>query len=260
MYSCDALTASRVLWGDHFPDLTVPLVLDIQFSITPADVSQWWANSASHFSLEDLEKERGKFVFGLDHIPPVPTAAAEALLSAYAPNRSDHAALLRCEGHACLVRPYLGRRRTRRGTREGEETLWNHPLYLDQSLAILGLEGAKHIAREMALGLAVLHWAALVDSMDVEFVFGGTSAPSATFAPSAGKRATQLWLLDFDKAQKLQLPRSDAGEVSFGKTQMCSQMVTAVTANDPYFPTPHAPHRPMDYGCDGDNEYVELLI
>ncbi|KAF3042303.1 hypothetical protein E8E11_006326 [Didymella keratinophila] len=92
--------------------------------------------------------------------------------------------------------------------REGEETLWNYPFYLDQLLSILGLSGVKRIAREMAIGVAVLHWGALVDGMDVEFVFGGISdSKSSTFNPNGGKRATQLWLLDFDKAAKLRLPR-----------------------------------------------------
>lgn len=72
-------------------------------------MSQWWFSSATLFEKEDLEEEDGKFVFGLDRIPPVSGDAVEALLSAYFPDDSAHAALLENEGHACLIRPYLGR-------------------------------------------------------------------------------------------------------------------------------------------------------
>ena len=114
----------------------------------------------------------------------------------------------------------------------------NYPLYLDQLLRIVCIEGVKHIALELALGLVVLHWGALVDGMDVEFAFSGTSnSKSLIFNPNGGKRAVQLCLLDFDKATKLRLPRD--GKEGFGETEMCKQMVTAVTANNPYFPTPN---------------------
>jgi len=232
----DALRASRVVLGNYFHDLTVSRVPSLQFSITLAYVQQWWANSESQFSREDLEEE-GKFVFGLDRIPPVPGIAIDALLRAYFPDASDRAALLQAEGHACLIRPYLGRRRTAREKRDGEESQWNLPLFLDQLLSILGLSGVRHMAREMAIGLAVLHWGALVDGIDVEFVFGSTSdSKSSTFNPNGGKRATQLWLLDFDKAEKSELPQN--GKEGFGETEMCRRIVTAVTANDPHFPTP----------------------
>lgn len=205
----DTLSASRVVLGNHFHDLTIPLVSGIQFSITPAYVSQWWANSASQFGPEDREKHNGKFVFGLDRIPPVPSAAAEALLDSYFSDSSAHQLLLQNEAHACLMRPYLGRRRTSREKRNGGETLWNYSLFLDQLLYIVGIEGVKHIARELAVGLAVLHWGALVDGMDIEFVFGGTSTSSSGFEMKRSQRATQLWPLNFDRAAKLQLRRLD---------------------------------------------------
>lgn len=92
--------------------------------------------------------------------------------------------------------------------------MWNFLLYLDQVLSIIGLSGVQHIAREMAIGLAVLHWSALADGMDVEFVFGGTSDSHSTFELKKSKRKTQLCLLDFDKAAKLRLPRDGKGKVS----------------------------------------------
>lgn len=245
----DALTASRALLSNHFPDLTIPLVPGIQFSITRSYVSQWWFANAALFEEGDLEEEDGKFVFGLDHIPPVSGAAVEALLRAYFPDDSAHAALLDNEGHTRLIRPYLGRRRTARERHDGKETLWNFPLYLDQMLTIIGLAGVKHIAREMAIGLAVLHWGAMVDGMDVEFVLGGRE----------GRTATQMWILDFDKASKLRLLHSDGKAGSFEKTKTCTQMVTAVTANDPYFPTPYVKGF-MGYDCHGEGGCVDLDI
>lgn len=171
-------------------------------------------NSEAHFSREDLEEESGKFAFGLDRIPPVPSVTVEAPLRAYFPDALIQAALLEDKGYVCLTRPCLGRRRTAREKRDGEETLWNFSLYLDQVLSIIGLSGVQHIAREMAIGLAVLHWSALADGMDVEFVFGGTSDSHSTFELKKSKRKTQLCLLDFDKAAKLRLPRDGKGKVS----------------------------------------------
>lgn len=73
----------------------------------PAYVQQWRAHSESQFRAEDLEKEKRRFVFGLDRIPPVPAAATEALRSARFSLSADFEGMV-IERDACLVRPYLG--------------------------------------------------------------------------------------------------------------------------------------------------------
>lgn len=120
----------------------------------------------------------------------------------------------------------------------------------------------------MAVGLAVLQWGALVDGMDVEFVLGGHSSNAGSAAPrDQGRRQTQLWILDFDKAAKLQLPglsgttssQTEGGWLKFGDTGMCAQMLKAVTTNGPCLPTPHV-HSEMDNRCQGDDDYVDLVV
>ncbi len=104
------------------------------------------------------------------------------------------------------------------------------------------------IASEMAIGLALCHWRVKVDANDVEFVLG--SSPSIlnfNLSPqhigfmrksinigseylhaNFRKRVPHLWMLDYDKCQKLSL--TDEG---------IEQAVKAVERNDPYFPKPY---------------------
>lgn len=96
-------------------------------------------------------------------------------------------------------------------------------------------------ARTMAEALAVLHWTVGCDARDVEFVLGSESTqvwhPSTEDlehiarrsgpVPSDKKRATRLWLLDFNQVAMLNLEDNPIPE-----------MVAAHTMNDPYYPKP----------------------
>ncbi|KAL8895883.1 MAG: hypothetical protein Q9207_007964 [Kuettlingeria erythrocarpa] len=81
------------------------------------------------------------------------------------------------ENEDCLVRVYLGEREadTHVSYNGNESTLRNFPVRLDRWENAVGKDGVRVLARQMAVGLAVLHWRAKVDGVDVEFVLGGPS-------------------------------------------------------------------------------------
>jgi len=100
------------------------------------------------------------------------------------------------------------------------------------------------ITREMAVSLAIMHWEARFDGMDAEWVLGSAAtqeclsyceADFRTMAPvdvelNFKKRATYLWILDFDKARTIEYD-AECVELLLG----------GVTANDPYLPNPKSP-------------------
>ncbi|KAK3291354.1 zinc finger protein-domain-containing protein [Chaetomium fimeti] len=146
----------------------------------------------------------------------------------------------------CLIRLYLGRRRTGTRTGAGGEprrsmlksiSLRNYPLHIDQVEA-LGLP-AHEYASAMADSLAFLLWVAEIDACDVEFVL---ARPRPTDLPMSnpchlGTRAFTssvlglhvLWMLDFDCCKKL--PMSVDG------VRLAAERFWR---NDPFYPNPNA--------------------
>ena len=142
----------------------------------------------------------------------------------------------------CLLRPYLGRRRTQAAGSGGTErksmlksiSLRNYPLHADQ-IEALGLPSGEY-ASAMADALAFLLWEAEIDACDVEFVlarprsatdkqeyprFGTSLFTSGALEPHA------LWVLDFDCCQKLSMD-----------TAGVQRAAERFWRNDPYYPTP----------------------
>lgn len=201
----------------------------------------WWEKNHARFPEQD--NERG-FLFQVQRILPLPEDSRTALVRNYFPTQAQTSALEDPENKACLVRPYLGKRRSKRELDNPQDTLRNYPLYMDQ-LEDMGAD-IFQFAKEMAIGLAIVHWQAGLDGMDMEFAIGSatmdTDLPAVVprfkrvkpFCVPAGdfkRRQTHLWMLDFDRAQKLDFERWKVAR---------KHMVTAVTENDPYFPDPSA--------------------
>ncbi|KAL4935524.1 hypothetical protein BDV06DRAFT_228739 [Aspergillus oleicola] len=74
----------------------------------------------------------------------------------------------------CLIRPYLGRRRTQNAPSRSEFSAFlprNYPLYLEQ-MEDIGIPQTDIFgyARALAEALAVMHWVAGIDGNDTEFV------------------------------------------------------------------------------------------
>jgi hypothetical protein len=133
---------------------------------------------------------------------------------------------------ACLIRPYLGRRR--RGGQNGMSksrfqrfSLRNVPLHIDQ-METLSLD-AKAYAETMAEALALMHWSARIDANDVEFVL---TPPRAKHSQSFTFQSNYLgphcmWILDFDCCQPMEMDET-------GVEQACA----AFFKDDPFYPRP----------------------
>lgn len=207
------------------------------------ELDDWWDKNTARFPSDDDEVG---YLFFVQRIPALQETTRTALIQRYFPLQYQDEAMKDPENKACLVRPYLGQRRGAREINNPQDTLQNFPLYLDQ-LEEIGLD-IKQYAIEMALGLAAVHWQACIDGMDMEFVIGSASPtldPTTIsiipdfqniepFSIPAGsntdRRPTHLWVLDFDKAEALDYINE--------WDESRAKLVTAVTANDPYFPNP----------------------
>ncbi|KAI4707569.1 hypothetical protein J4E89_007674 [Alternaria sp. Ai002NY15] len=261
-----SLTESERDW--KIKDYT-PRVPAIKGWIANEAKEDFWAEFAGCFT-EAEDKKTAPFLFSLSLIPTLGHEVRHALMTRYEFTTSKAAVFANPENDFCLARPYLGL-----ATRKDEplcrsENLWNFPLTredlrsfpFDDDLAI-------ELAKEMATGLAIIHWHALVDGMDIEFVLGGvddwdgnqvilasdleTSEPFCSSSPPnlvLGAPMSKpnwrqnrwdrthhmsdemrLYILDFDKASLLSFDRPEAA---------IQRLVTAVTCNDPYFPDPAA--------------------
>ncbi|KAI4179526.1 MAG: hypothetical protein LQ346_007174 [Caloplaca aetnensis] len=193
-------------------------------------------------------------MFAVERIPPVAKAARDVLVDLYFEHGYDEAkeeAKRDEENEDCLVRVYLGEREadTTVSYNRNESTLRNFPMRLDRWEDAVGRDGVRVLARQMAVGMAVLHWRAKVDGMDVEFVLGGPSPttrqppvvrgydeltrgprrviPIIGSTPTAQK-AVEMWILDFDKASPVGLTENDVKK----------RLVPAFLGNDPYYPLP----------------------
>ena len=203
-------------------------------------------------------------VMKVDRILPLPQAAREALIDLYFEDCKDvrEAAKTDEENEHCLVRIYLGERETEEQEAGCYDSLRNFPMRLNM-IEDLGLEKSV-LATEMAIALAVIHWQAQVDAMDVEYVLGSapamssnrrrvpTTRDSTRVAPDPGvlprlllpaplltepcevhglnftTRPVHMWVLDFDKASSIQLTPNDVDK----------KLVPAFLGNDPYYPRP----------------------
>lgn len=74
----------------------------------------------------------------------------------------------------CLVRIYLGENETPKQTTGCYDSLRNFPMRLNMVEDIRLDKFA--LGTEMAIALAVIHWQARIDGMDIEFVLGSAAA------------------------------------------------------------------------------------
>ncbi|KAK0643797.1 hypothetical protein B0T16DRAFT_459901 [Cercophora newfieldiana] len=129
-----------------------------------------------------------------EYIPPLPLPVREAIISLYCPAERQQA-VRNDEGNGdCLVRVYLGRRRTEAAKKAANFGLRNYNLCLDQMLN-LGLSVGKY-AEAMGEALAEMHFGAGMDGFDVEFVLGGRRQDDER--AEGGLRGAEMWVLDFN--------------------------------------------------------------
>ncbi|KAK2004901.1 hypothetical protein LX36DRAFT_238616 [Colletotrichum falcatum] len=182
-----------------------------------------------------------------ERVLPAPLPVREALVDALLPT------IIRCgkenflakpENKNCLIRIYLGRRyTTKTQDRVHNLKLQNFPLHVSE-MEQLGLDTA-HFASLMANTLAIVHWGAMVDGNDVEFILGSSPAKRRVLPPKEAEamtfrelceatnfefnhRAMEMWLIDFNQCTPIQ--DDQAG---------IDKLVKAFIFNDPYYPRPN---------------------
>jgi hypothetical protein len=149
-----------------------PRVPALKEWLTNEGKESWWVTPARFFAeLKDTETIPIIFAFSL--IPTIDLDARQTLISRHESTTPKAAVRANPENDFCLVRPYL-----RLASRKGEplcrpENLWNFPLTREDLRSPFDDDMAMTLAKEMAIGLAVIHWHADVDGMDIEFVLGG---------------------------------------------------------------------------------------
>lgn len=234
-----AVMEMKVYLESIFPGSSIPLVPQVHGWVHDEELEKWWYINRSQFP--DDDNEIG-VLFYVERILPLPEATRTALIRKYFPREFQDISLRDPSNRTCLIRPYLGMRRTDHELKHPAETLQNFPLHLDQ-MEEIGLDIAQ-FSREMAIGLAIIHWRVGLDGMDMEFVLGSVANDLEVFpliknfekinpfsvpVRNMARRPTHLWMLDFDKTSKLDFN-------DWKKAR--GRMVTAVTGNDPYFPNP----------------------
>ncbi|KAF1995707.1 hypothetical protein P154DRAFT_499815 [Amniculicola lignicola CBS 123094] len=236
---------------------TMPTSFQSSYPIHIPEVKAWVDASSTQFwetkkqQKTPMEGAKSPITFptyGLitSHIHPVPPPLRRALIETF-----HHSALRRAkaqdaflqipENEDCLIRVYLGRRRSSTEPEGKLRSLRNYPLHVDQ-METLGLDIDMY-AKTMGQALAVLHWGAGVDGNDVEFVLGCTSPALNTSASSSTANASThshpnpspqiqsiaIHLLDFNLCTTF--PQTAAG---------LKQLVDAFWWNDPYYPRPNS--------------------
>ncbi|KAK1598624.1 zinc finger protein-domain-containing protein [Colletotrichum navitas] len=180
-----------------------------------------------------------------ERVLPAPLSVREALVDALLPmtiSRQKEAFLAKPENKNCLIRMYLGRRHTtRKQDRIHNLKLQNFPLHVNE-MEELGLDTA-HFASVMANTLAIVHWGAMVDGNDVEFVLGSSPAqvrhPENVMTMTSRQlceatnfefnhRSMEMWVIDFNQCTLIQ--DDQAG---------IDKLVKAFIFNDPYYPRPN---------------------
>jgi hypothetical protein len=169
-----------------------------------------------------------------ERIPKVPRSISDKIVDLFCPNNTTLSDFVKRnpDDDACLIRPYLGRRR--RHAQDGKSksrfqrfSLRNVPLHVDQ-MEVLDLD-VKSYAKTMAEALALMHWGAGIDANDVEFVL---APPRVKYAQSCTFQSDYLgphcmWILDFDCCRPMEMDEA-------GVEQACA----AFWKNDPFYPRP----------------------
>jgi hypothetical protein len=170
-----------------------------------------------------------------ERIPKVPRPISDKIVDLFCAGNAALSAFVKTnvDDDACLIRPYLGRRRRHRQettstSRFQRFSLRNVPLHIDQMEA-LGLDASPY-AETMADALALMHWGARIDANDVEFVLAPPREveplPSSAFQ-SEYLGSHSMWILDFDCCRPLSMDEA-------GIERACM----AFFRNDPFYPRP----------------------
>jgi hypothetical protein len=222
---------------DLFKGLCIPIVPRAFEFLPENDVA--WPGLHSRLPKDEKMPRTG---FVMERIPSVSREVRQALIKRFFHSERRDAALRTASETACLVRPYFG---TNTPCHVEYDSLWNFELHLDQ-MRQLDLD-IDRLVQEIAIGLAIVHWQACLDGRDIEFVLGAPAEtplpPSrpenidSSFEPASDsdiafekERASQMWILDFDKTRRFSLEDPES--------EILAKLIPAVHGNDPYYPNP----------------------
>ncbi|KAJ9605479.1 hypothetical protein H2200_010136 [Cladophialophora chaetospira] len=224
----------------------------------------WWTSNAARFPAVEPQYQRPAPMLEAERILTLPRNLRQQLIDTFCPPPSRLSAT-REQHEVCLIRLYLGRQSRRKNPNAnpyglGHFSIRNFPGYVDQ-LETLGLD-TQFIAAHLGKALAVLHFEALTDARDVEFVLGAARSPklatsqTTTTEPTppvtplptpttesfphehpmtdirGPTRALSIWCLDFNQCQRLSYATPSAISSSM------SHCINAYFSNDPYYPRP----------------------
>ena len=257
----NAVNRVRRIMQEAFPYSTIlktPLCHDYH----PADDEEFWSDRLQRFPTSHRSKQP---LFTVDRILPLPRAMREALIEEFFDDDEElqQEAKNDPDNKDCLVRLYLGERESLKQQAGVYDSLRNFPMRLNM-MEELEIE-ISELAKEIAIGLAILHWQAQVDGMDVEFVLGSSatwdsdrpegyeddSAPPHTVkAINFQRRSVHLWMFDFDKAAKIELTQDDVN----------SKLVPAFLGNDPYYPRPQVDEELWEDFCGVYLKASEVIL
>ena len=211
-------------------DLSLQTQISQCYRFIKAEDQAWWNENLINFprgysSCNVLHSER---------IPSLSLNVRELLIHKYCPAALVAEIKASDVNQDCLIRPYLGRRRTvladtDKTSRFQAFSLRNFPLHVDQMEQLdIGVD-MKIYAKMMAEALAMIHWFGEIDANDVEFVL----APPRNGARPAVSNVLgehTMWLLDFDCCRRMSMDEKGI-----------NQAVTAFFRNDPFYPRPGQP-------------------
>ena len=219
----------RVLQSATQQPPLMPLSIPYCHNLVQTD-DAWWLSNLHQFpsgytACRALISER---------IPKIPRPISNKIVDLFCAGNAQLSTFVKGnpDDDACLIRPYLGRRRRHRQEGKSESrfqrfSLRNVPLHIDQMEALDLCAGLY--AETMAEALALMHWGAEIDANDVEFVL---APPRSKHTQSMAFQSDYLgthcmWILDFDCCRPM---RMDAE----GVEQACA----AFFRNDPFYPRP----------------------
>ena len=240
-----AFLETRGILQEAFPEVVIPRVAACTCFWLP-DYDEYWMENLSKFP----ESHRNiSTAFLVDKIPSLSFKLRERLIDEYfEDNAKIQEEAQKTEGNQhCLVRVYMGENESDDQKDMAYDSLENFPMRLNMLEDCV--DDVRLLAAEMAIALTVIHWQAQIDAMDCEFVLGGALAKSPerrrlltiskdittdseprniTEERVFNRRDIEMWVLDFDKASRIDLTEEDVDK----------RLVPAFLGNDPYFPRP----------------------
>lgn len=224
------------------PTLHMQIHVPDCYAFVAAEDRNWWN---TNYGIFPSQFQAPCNIIQAQRVPPFQRNVRELLVEKYCPPHLKQEILSSEPNKDCLIRPYLGRRRTSKvhsASRFKAFSLRNFPLHLDQLETLMAADDIKQYARIMAETLAAMHWLGEVDGNDIEFVLAppdqehGDNNPkdATTGSPphglhvqshSLGKHS--MWVLDFDLCRSMKMDST-----------CVEQIATAFWRNDPYYPRP----------------------